>query len=623
MANLRSIRGDAVSGSRDRAGETTTTSPARRPRSRALLLLAFLLVLGPDLARASANTAPAARPHLLVLCVDGLRAEVFERLLAAGRLPAIERLVTGRPSTIGRALGSFPSSTAPSVPEFLTGIYADRTAGMPRAIHAFDRESGEARRYSLEPSAWEDGTPTLFALLDAGGETSYSLFEGHFAGSVSVSSRHELVWGSVVEALRLRVYNPDRSLLRRFRRMVEADGAPPRAAFLMLNSVDLAGHLRSPDSKRYEDALVALDRLLQDELLDWMGRRPLPGGGSYLDGTTIAIFGDHGMESSRVFVDLSAALKRRSLKVVDLGSAFQVAVRENLSRGWASRPDVVLAPGGSNVTQAYLRQSDGSWGSGPEKPEHTAEIAGIFAEVPGVELVVRRLGTDRLELRAKGRRPAVLVEDGEVGARRFAYLVGSGAGQDPLGYLGDPVASRLVRIVDGPLGDEPAPRDAFHSFDAWHLATEATLYPAAVPLIVKGCAAGTTQGDLVVTSAPGWSFLRHTRGDHGGLRRDSIETTLLFSGPRVRAGGSLDGSRLIDLLPTFLDLLGLAAEPAYLASLDGRSLPVARPDESARRPIPPLRASGTSPATPVTSSAPTHGMNSRWRAARPPGLEKR
>lgn len=600
-----------------------TTRPAPRPGRGAPLLTALLLLLGPGLVRASGSPAPAARPHLLVLCVDGLRAETFERLLAEGRLPAIERLVASRPSTIGRALGSFPSSTAPSVPEFLTGTYADRTARMPRAIHAFDRESGEARRYSLEPTAWEDGTPTLFTLLDAGGETSYSFFEGHFEGSVSVSSRHELVWGGVLEALRFRVYNPDRSLLRRFRRMVEVDGAPPRAAFLMLNSVDLAGHLRSPDSKRYEDALVALDRLLQEELFDWMDHRPLPSGGSYLDATTLAIFGDHGMESSRVFLDLGAALKRRGRSVVDLGSAFQVAVRENLSRDWATRPDVVLAPGGSNVTQVYLRQPDGSWGNAPGDPAQTAEIARIFVDVPGVELVVRRVGRDRLELRAKGRRPALLVADGDGGARKFAYLVGPGAGEDPLGYLGDPVASRLVQVADGLPGDEPLPRHAFHSFDEWHLATEATLYPAAVPLLVKGCAAGPTQGDLVVTSAPGWSFLRHTRGDHGGLRRDSIETTLLFSGPRVRAGASLAGSRLIDLLPTFLDLLGFAADPGYLAALDGRSLPVARPDASARRPIPSLRAAAPPAASPATSAAPIRGTGTGWRATGPPGLEKR
>jgi arylsulfatase A-like enzyme len=577
------------------------SSQVRRSNRFPPVLAALLLILGWGVARAAEPAAPGARPRLLVLCVDGLRAEVFERLLAEGRLPAIERLMKSRPSTLGRALASFPSSTAPSVPEFLTGMYADRTTSMPRAIHAFDRESGAARRYSLEPAAWEDGTPTLFTLLDSRGETSYNLFEGHFEGSVSFSSRREMIWGGILETLRLHVYNPDRSLLRRFRRMVEVRGMPPRAAFLMFNSVDLAGHMRSPESKRYEDALVRLDRLLRDELFDWMGRYPLPGGGSYLDDTTVAIFGDHGMESSGRFVDLPGALKRRGLKVVDMGTVFQVAVREKLSRKWAARPDVVLAPGGSNVTQAYLRRAGGSWGSGPAGAAATAGIAGVLADVPGVEFVIRRVADDRLELRAKGRRPAVLVQDGDGGARRFAYLVGPGPGEDPLGYLADPAASRLVQFVDGSL-DGPVRPAAFHSFDEWHLASEDTMYPAAVPLILKGCASGPTQGDLVLTSAPGWSFLRHTQGDHGGLRRDSIETSLVLAGPMVLPGASLAGSRLIDLLPTFLDLLGLVAEPEYLASLDGRPLRVVRSDEPARGFIPPLRAAWAGPGAAAPSA---------------------
>jgi arylsulfatase A-like enzyme len=559
-------------------------------RRRAVAALAVLPVLLAALA--AAPVFASERPRLLVLCVDGLRAEVFERLLAEGKLPAIARLTARHPAALGRALASFPSSTAPSVPEFLTGRYADRTAGMPRAIHAFDRDTATARRYSLEPAAWEDDTPTLFTLLDSRGDTTYSMFEGHFGSSVSYSSRRELIWGGILEALRLRVYNPDRSLLRQFRRMVEVRGVPPRAAFLMFNSVDLAGHLRSPESKRYEDALVDLDRLLQEELFDWMDRYPLPGGGSYLDDTTFAIFGDHGMESSERFVDLRESLKPEGLKVVDLGTVFQVAVREKLSRRWAEKPDVVLAPGGSNVTQIYLRRADGSWGEGPAGPAETETVADLLDGTPGVEFVIRRLAPDRLELRAHGRRTAVLVQHGDGEDRRFAYLVGPGSGEDPLGYLGDPSASALAAVLDGPL-DGPVPLSAFHSFNEWHLATEATTYPAAVPLVLKGCASGPTQGDLVLTSAAGWSFLRHTKGDHGGLRRDSIETSLLLVGPRIRPDASLAGSRLIDLLPTFLDLLGLSAEPEFLASLDGRDLSVSRLDEPSHGFIPPLRAAAT------------------------------
>src|SRR6185369_11242117 len=123
------------------------------------------------------------KPFLLAICIDGLQARTFETLLEEGKLPNVARLLDRYPHARGRSLSSFPSSTAPSVPEFLTGRYADRTPAMPRSIHAFDRVSERARRYSLEPGAWEDGTPTLFTLLQARGESSVSLFEGHFDGS--------------------------------------------------------------------------------------------------------------------------------------------------------------------------------------------------------------------------------------------------------------------------------------------------------------------------------------------------------------------------------------------------------------------------------------------------------
>ena len=66
-------------------------------------------------ARSSAPSEPT--PRLLAVCIDALQVDTFERLLGEGRLPHISRLLVGRPSIRGRALSSFPSSTAPSVTE--------------------------------------------------------------------------------------------------------------------------------------------------------------------------------------------------------------------------------------------------------------------------------------------------------------------------------------------------------------------------------------------------------------------------------------------------------------------------------------------------------------------------
>lgn len=578
-----------------------------RSRRLAILVAAGALLVAAPRARASGggDALPAAKDRsgsgsrVLALCIDGLQARVFERLLAAGKLPSISRLVERCPSVRGRALASFPSSTAPSIPELLTGRYADRTAGMPRAIHAFERASLSARRYSLEPAAWEDGTPTLFTLLGSRGQTSFSLFEGKFEGSDSFSSKRELIWGGILEKLRIRVYNPDSSLLRQFRHMVEVRGVPPRVAFLVLNSVDLAGHLRSPDSERYARSLEELDALLGSELLDWMEGFVLPDGRTYLESTTIAIFGDHGMEDGGRLADLGSAFKKMKLRVRDLGSVFQVALRERFSTHWAERPDVVLAPGGSNVAQVYLRRSGESWSGGPASEDETRHAAEALVRVLGVELVVRRLDADTLEIRSAGRRTALVVSGGEGTDRTFAYRVEAGELPDPLGYLADPLAARLVdEAAPGELLTAP-PAWAFHTFASWHASTRRTEYPAAVPLLVKGCAAGPSQGDLTVTSSRGYSFLRHTAGDHGGLRKDSVETALVFAGPAVREGSSLDGARLIDLLPTFLEMLDLEADPDFLLTLDGHALPIVERPGGPTLFLPPVHlASAAGPASP-------------------------
>jgi arylsulfatase A-like enzyme len=537
------------------------------------LLAALALVSAPALAQTPAPAAPDGDPHLLAICVDGLQAKAFESLLEEGKLPNVARLLDRYPHARGRALSSFPSSTAPSVPEFLTGRYADRTPAMPRSIHAFDRDTGRARRYSLEPGAWEDGTPTLFTLLHARGESSISLFEGHFDGSDNWSSRRAIVWGGVLEFLHVPVYNPDSGLVRRLEKMIEERGEPPRAAFLMLNSVDLAGHVQGPESRRYRDSIVRTDAVL-GELFDWMAQVRLPDGRSYLDATTIAIFGDHGMEKAPRFVPLEAMLRERGSEVVDLGTLVQVAFREKMSPNWADKPDVVLAPGGSNVTQVYLRAPDGTWGKEPAGPETTRPLAEVFEATPGVELVVRRMGPSSLEIRSAGTRKARVFERDRDGARSFAYVVATGAASDPLGYLDEPGAAALVRVIGEASLDAEPPSDAFHDLDEWASATSESDYPMAVPLLAKGCAPGPTQGDLVLTSARGWSFLHHGRGDHGGLRRESMETELVLAGREVDRNASLEGARLIDLLPTFLELLRYPMDEELLSSLDGRILPV-------------------------------------------------
>ncbi|MEZ5557786.1 MAG: hypothetical protein R3E86_04475 [Pseudomonadales bacterium] len=63
--------------------------------------------------------------HVLLLMIDGLAVEPFQRALAEGRMPNLERLMSSRPTSQNVAIATFPSATSPSVQELLSGRYID------------------------------------------------------------------------------------------------------------------------------------------------------------------------------------------------------------------------------------------------------------------------------------------------------------------------------------------------------------------------------------------------------------------------------------------------------------------------------------------------------------------
>ncbi len=132
-------------------------------------LLAALLALGglgTAQARREEPSLPVLHPgerHLLLLMIDGLAVSSFETALAAHELPNLERLFAARPTLRTQALSTFPAATAPSVPELLSGRWADREdLPAPNAVHAFDREQRRIVRYLTEPDTWSWPVPNLF-----------------------------------------------------------------------------------------------------------------------------------------------------------------------------------------------------------------------------------------------------------------------------------------------------------------------------------------------------------------------------------------------------------------------------------------------------------------------------
>ncbi|MBI2173679.1 MAG: alkaline phosphatase family protein, partial [Candidatus Omnitrophica bacterium] len=131
-------------------------------------------------------------------------------------------------------------------------------------------------------------------------------------------------------------------------------------------------------------------------------------------------------------------------------------------------------------------------------------------------------------------------------------------GVDPLGYLKDP---HFLQATGGKQWLKEA-----HLANEWLHATFKTRYPDAVVLMAKFFAwspplkdlASLRDPDLLVTASEGWSFRSDNElgTDHGYPLADSMRITLSLSGPNIAHGALQNPQRIVDILPTVLQMVG-------------------------------------------------------------------
>jgi hypothetical protein len=516
--------------------------------------------------------------RLLLLMIDGLAVKPFETLLADGRLPAIERLLQMRPSVSLRAISTFPSATSPAVPEFISGRYAEiDTLQAAGAVHAFDREERRVVRYVTQPDAWQWPIPTLF---EAARELpAITVFEGRWDGPTAILTQLNLAWQAAFEAIGAEALSGgDRGPVEVFLNAVRGP-RPPALSLVVLNEFDIAAHFHGPLSMQAQNALVNTDRLV-GEIITTLENTAGADGRSMLDETSIILFGDHGSVESGQYVDLATFFIKRGIEAVDVSTVPHVMFRERLGTLWTEWPDAILVSGGSNVTQIYLRQASGSWGTRDTRSggnarhaltrPDTVALAKVIAGVEGIGQVLWLDSDGSVQvLAADGSAARIQVRE-MAGAKGFAYIVDDDATADPFGYLGDlATAASVCRTSE--INDA-----CFLSRTQWFDRSFETRYPGAVALIPKAFQPQRYTGDLIVTLLPGYSFLRNQKGDHGNLERDAVLTPLIINGPGLAQCSETHRPRLVDIYPTAAVLLGADPDDPAFAGLDGRVLDCAR-----------------------------------------------
>jgi predicted AlkP superfamily pyrophosphatase or phosphodiesterase len=230
----------------------------------------------PTAAAAGAAALAATTPKLLLVSIDGLRADMLDR----GITPNLSRIahdgVRARWMT-----PSYPSLTFPNHYTLVTGLRPNHhgiihNSMQEEALGRFQVNLPEA----VTDSRWWGGEPIWVGAEKAGLRSATWSWPGSEAAIQGVRPSQ---W---------RVYSPDVPLADRVDdvlRWVGDDGPDaPRLVTLYMEQVDKAGHHYGPDSPEYAAAIVQVDTAI-GRLLDGLAARGLDGS------TNLIVVSDHGM----------------------------------------------------------------------------------------------------------------------------------------------------------------------------------------------------------------------------------------------------------------------------------------------------------------------------------------
>lgn len=475
-----------------------------------------------------ARPTDLSRRSAIVLLADGARADVFERLLAAGELPAIERHVVAR-GGYSRATSTFTSTTIPAHLPFLTGRFAgsanvpgyrwfDRSAhraGLPTGPWCFRSYNGPEAAFvnrDIDPLA-----QTLFELAPGSVNVFGAITRGIARGDNLGARRKAALWlhshymhdyaRADVAARELLVGSLDRH-------------APVR--FAVLPGIDWNSHYDDPFG---EGAHAAYRRV--DRTVDALARK-LERLGDY-QSTLIAIVSDHGHCPVDEHFDLAVWLEREH----------GMRVAYHSLRSTRQRAQAICAVSGNAMAHLYLRGAEG-WSNETTGDEirsmHPWLIDALVAQ-PAVDIVATRESGQRIRVDSRHGRATLREHEGGL-----EYVVEGG---DPFGFAAMP---QLM------------------SHDEALRQTSASGHPDALTQLAQIFRSART-GDIVVSAAPGYDlrdrFERpEHRSSHGALHEQHMSVPLAIGAPiEDRA------LRTADVFSAVTEWLGLRAPDG----IDGRS----------------------------------------------------
>jgi len=497
--------------------------------------------------RIGSDVALPAR-SVVILWADGVDHPRFDELAAAGRLPNIHRVFIEGGVGVEYAMDSLPSVTYANGASLLTGRFPGH-CGIAGNLW-LDRRTLQSAYY-LTLSSYLDANNHLI------GPTIYDLLSDHFTLNIRCHTRRGVsrsidhgfsfawhwLWNTYAAS--------DAELAGQFALTADVAGEVkrwPSVVMLYCSGIDEIGHLFGPDSPEYAHVLETLDANVGQiaAMIDQAG---------LTDRTYFLLVTDHGMPPTPAdrSVDLRRWLReRRGLTLRDT-----VLAGESYTQRLAELDeyDAFVAIGSDRHAVIHLRGEQGWLRTPfPDEVEDFIHAEPSLLRLPAVDCAVMRDGPDLVKvLSARG--TAVVEREVTARQKRYRMIVLDG---DPIGYEQDPEMASFVAA-------------GWHTSREWLVATCRTNHPDFVPQVVE-MLDSPRAGDVVLFAADEAAFSKSMRGGHGSCVLRDMRVIQFYAGPDLPSGTSIATSRLVDVAPTVLGLLGESQRLEDAPSIDGIDL---------------------------------------------------
>jgi hypothetical protein len=462
-----------------------------------------------------------------LLLIDGLRPDVAEAELAAGRLPSLARLVAS--GGAGRAITSFPSTTSVSYLPFLTGC-TPGTCNVP-SIRWLDRTRYDGRWWQSRDSVRSycgyqagmldaDIDPSVRTIFELIPESIgiFTMIARGLTPERNPASVERQFWGALAHYA-LWHQPSDDAVANHLLQVVEG---PSRFVFAQFPAVDGYTHQSFPQAARVVQSLHEVDAVV-GRLLTRLAAR-----GELAD-TLILVVSDHGASVVHQHLDLADWFRRQGVRTMSHPVV------------WERHPMAAVMVAGNGSAMVYAH---------PDTPRETRWPMSRLRRPD-------TFGTGNDVIERLVREPAVAFVAAEAEPGRVT--------------IADARGEANISRVNGRIRYEPGLGDPLHVGETWEgtdrewlaHSWSSAMPDAAYQLLDQFRASRT--GDLLVIGREGYDFrerfeIPEHRSGHGSLIRAHMHTPL-WSNRRL---GQLP-LRTIDLFPTMLDWLGVPLPP----SIDG------------------------------------------------------